>query len=190
MAFDFPNTPTIGQIYQGYIWDGLAWQVQPAAAQGVVRYDVVQGLTSPHQSHAISNLGLPFNCGRLHLVNTTTLSFLPFNGDLIKINGLVYRIPSGGIAGLANTNVFIDADTWSEPEPCRVKTLLRLCIYQRWCRHRQLFGYWARHQFDRRKRRHRSQERRQQQNIARDAVHQRISAILGHIDRVLVQSSF
>jgi hypothetical protein len=32
MAFDFPNSPTVGQTYLGYVWDGLAWQVQGSAA--------------------------------------------------------------------------------------------------------------------------------------------------------------
>ena len=25
MAFDFPNAPTVGQTFQGYIWDGEKW---------------------------------------------------------------------------------------------------------------------------------------------------------------------
>lgn len=25
MAYDFPNTPTLGQTYQGYVWDGEKW---------------------------------------------------------------------------------------------------------------------------------------------------------------------
>src|SRR5438874_1855744 len=47
-------------------------------------------------------------CGRLVYVSTTALSYLPFNGDLIKISGVLYQIPSGGIVGLANTGVYID----------------------------------------------------------------------------------
>ena len=27
MAFDFPNTPTLGQVYNGYTWDGEKWGV-------------------------------------------------------------------------------------------------------------------------------------------------------------------
>jgi len=25
MAFDFPNAPTVGKVYQGYTWDGEKW---------------------------------------------------------------------------------------------------------------------------------------------------------------------
>jgi hypothetical protein len=46
-------------------------------------------------------------CGRLQYVSATALSFKPYNGDRIKINGVVYPIPSAGIAGLTPpTSVF------------------------------------------------------------------------------------
>jgi hypothetical protein len=47
------------------------------------------------------------DCGQLSYVSTTALQFVPYKGDLIKINGLLYHIPAGGIAGLANTNVYV-----------------------------------------------------------------------------------
>ena len=50
--------------------------------------------------------GIP-ECGRLDVVSATLLSFKPFKGDLIKINGQIYNIPSAGIVGLANTGVFV-----------------------------------------------------------------------------------
>jgi hypothetical protein len=62
MALDFPNTPTVGQAYQGYVWDGQVWQVQGAAAQGAVRYDIAQGLTSTQQAQGRSNIyAAPFD---------------------------------------------------------------------------------------------------------------------------------
>ena len=51
--------------------------------------------------------GLP-QCGRLEFVSATSLSFKPFKGDQIKINGAIYNIPSAGIAGLGNTGVFLN----------------------------------------------------------------------------------
>jgi len=42
------------------------------------------------------------NCGRLTYVSATALSFAPYHGDRIKIAGVIYAIPSGGIAGLTN----------------------------------------------------------------------------------------
>ena len=46
--------------------------------------------------------------GRLTYVSPTALSFKPFGGDAIKVNGVIRTIPPGGIAGLANTNVRVD----------------------------------------------------------------------------------
>jgi hypothetical protein len=66
-----------------------------------------QSLTAAQQLQAISNLAPPFNCGRLSYVSATAIKFVPFSGDLIKINGVVYRIPAAGIAGVANTGVLV-----------------------------------------------------------------------------------
>jgi hypothetical protein len=46
--------------------------------------------------------------GRLVFLSATALNFAPFKGSLIRINGVTYQIPSGGIAGLANTNVYVN----------------------------------------------------------------------------------
>lgn len=42
MAYDFPNSPTVGQVYQGYTWDGQKWVMTFAApnAGGVVAIKV------------------------------------------------------------------------------------------------------------------------------------------------------
>jgi hypothetical protein len=46
--------------------------------------------------------------GYLKYVSATSLSFLPFRGSHIIINGVVYQIPTTGIVGLANTGIYID----------------------------------------------------------------------------------
>jgi hypothetical protein len=47
--------------------------------------------------------------GILKYVSATALSFTPYkSGNNIIINGIAYPIPSGGIAGLANTSVFVN----------------------------------------------------------------------------------
>jgi len=46
--------------------------------------------------------------GRLTYVSATALKFAPFKGNKIKINGSLYTIPNAGIAGLANTGVFVN----------------------------------------------------------------------------------
>jgi hypothetical protein len=46
--------------------------------------------------------------GILKYVSTTQLSFLPFKGSGIQINGVVYNIPPTGVVGLASTGIYID----------------------------------------------------------------------------------
>jgi hypothetical protein len=46
--------------------------------------------------------------GILKYVSATALSFLPFRGNQIQINGVIYNIPTSGVAGLANTNVYLN----------------------------------------------------------------------------------
>ena len=55
MAYNFPDTPTIGTKYQGYTWDGEKWLW--TSGGGAVRYDVAQGLTRDQQAQARSNIG-------------------------------------------------------------------------------------------------------------------------------------
>ena len=46
--------------------------------------------------------------GRLTLVGGTQINFAPLNGDRIKINGSLFALPAGGIAGCLNTGVFVN----------------------------------------------------------------------------------
>jgi hypothetical protein len=46
--------------------------------------------------------------GLLSFVSTTALQFVPYYGNQIKINGTIYSIPTAGIVGLGNTNVFVN----------------------------------------------------------------------------------
>jgi hypothetical protein len=81
------------------------------ATNTAVRYDAAQGLTAPQQAQARSNIGSGLglmNCGQLSFVSATQLAFKPYNGDQIRINGVLYPIPAAGIAGLGNpTSVFV-----------------------------------------------------------------------------------
>jgi hypothetical protein len=54
-----------------------------------------------------STIDVPSSAGQLALSSSTALTFKPFNGDIIKVNGIIYPIPTAGIAGLANTSVFV-----------------------------------------------------------------------------------
>jgi hypothetical protein len=48
------------------------------------------------------------SAGQLTFASATVLKFAPFKGNKIKINGSIYTIPNGGIAGLGNTSVFVN----------------------------------------------------------------------------------
>ena len=56
MAINFPDAPTLNQVFQGYYWDGEKWMTQGSIA-GAVRYDVAQGLSANQRSQARSNIG-------------------------------------------------------------------------------------------------------------------------------------
>jgi hypothetical protein len=47
-------------------------------------------------------------CGALQYVTATALSYLPFRGDQIKINGIWRTIPASGVVGLSNSGVFVN----------------------------------------------------------------------------------
>ncbi|WP_022722934.1 hypothetical protein [Rhodopseudomonas sp. B29] len=78
------------------------------AQSGAVLYNAAQSLSPAQRLQAYTNAGLPFQCGKLTYVSSSALKFAPRNGDLIKINGAVYRIPAAGIAGLGNTAAFVN----------------------------------------------------------------------------------
>lgn len=54
MAFNFPDTPTLGQVYQGFTWDAEKWT--STAVTGSVRYDAAQTLTSTQKAQARANI--------------------------------------------------------------------------------------------------------------------------------------
>ena len=73
MAFDFPATPALGQVFGNYIWDGEKWKLQGGQALGSVRYDTPQILSAGQQAQARSNIAAP------------DLSALSYSG--MQING-------------------------------------------------------------------------------------------------------
>ena len=57
MAYDFPNSPTVGQVYSGWVWDGEKWVAQ-GGPMGAVRYDLPQGLTANQTAQARANIAV------------------------------------------------------------------------------------------------------------------------------------
>jgi len=56
MAYDFPASPTPGQTFNNYVWDGEKWKLQSPPVTGAVRYDIAQGLTSTQKAQARANI--------------------------------------------------------------------------------------------------------------------------------------
>jgi len=87
MAYDYPDAPSVGQAFQGFVWDGEKWLVAPS-------------VTAP----------VPYiNSGYLSWAGTTQLAFKPYGGNAIRIGGAILTIPAAGIAGLgAPTSVYVN----------------------------------------------------------------------------------
>jgi hypothetical protein len=80
----FPTSPTIGQQFQTWSWDGTKWS--PTSM-----------LLSP-------------DCGYFGIVGSSpsnSVRYAPLNGDLIRINGINYKIPAAGITAAYN-NCFVN----------------------------------------------------------------------------------
>jgi phage gp45-like len=85
---------------------GATGPVGPAGASGAT------GPTGPSGGVGASGATGPAaatvpNCGRLAVTGNTTVNFYPYNGDLVKINGAIYNIPSGGVVG-PNTGTYVN----------------------------------------------------------------------------------
>jgi hypothetical protein len=52
-------------------------------------------------------LTAPFACGYLGRISATQVGFVPYFGDLVKINGVVYQLPAAGVQA-SNTGTFVN----------------------------------------------------------------------------------
>jgi hypothetical protein len=84
---------------------------QAEAEAGVENSHFMSALRTKQAIAALTSTPIPAtpNCGILRRASATQLSFTPYGGNQIKINGQVYQIPVAGIAGLANTGVIINS---------------------------------------------------------------------------------
>ena len=107
MAIDFPNSPTIGQTFQGYVWDGQAWQVaQGPAALGVVRYDSAQSLTPAQGVQARQNVfAAPFDA-------------MAYNG--MQINGSMDVSQQYGGTAQTTPGYIMDGWAWGQSGTGRI----------------------------------------------------------------------
>lgn len=88
-------------------WCGDGTWATPAGGVSSVATAYPIGGGTITSTGTITSVG-PTNSGRLTYVSATAIKFSPFNGDTIRINGVVYQIPAAGIAGVANTSVFVN----------------------------------------------------------------------------------
>lgn len=93
MSFNFPASPTVGQVYQNYTWDGEKWTMG-ATPVGAVRYDVPQSLTEPQKAQARSN------------VYAAPLDALAYSG--MQINGSMEVSQERGFSNPVNSGYAFD----------------------------------------------------------------------------------
>jgi hypothetical protein len=103
MAIDFPSPATAGDVYT---YGGVTYTY---TAQGAW-----QGGTTPPPPTVVPTAAM-LNAGRLEWTGATGLIFRPYNGDSVRVNGVVHPIPSAGISipatGLtANTTYLVGLD--------------------------------------------------------------------------------
>ncbi len=85
--------------------------VAPNLASGVSSLNALTGAIGV--SYPIGTAGsnvvavAPWACGRLAYVSATQIKLSPHDGDLIRIAGVDYQIPSGGVTA-ANTSVYVN----------------------------------------------------------------------------------
>jgi hypothetical protein len=96
-------TPTGGATFNGSanpipLYTGDAAEI---FSQGTVDYVVLI-------FRAAALLGNSGHGGRLVYASATALAFKPFNGDYIRVNGILRPIPIAGITGLGNTGVYVN----------------------------------------------------------------------------------
>jgi hypothetical protein len=90
-----PSSPT-----QGALW----WE----SDSGTLYLYYNDGTSAQWVAASGGGSGTTATGGQLTYVSATLLKFVPYQGNGIRLNGLFRLIPSAGIVGLANTNVFVN----------------------------------------------------------------------------------
>jgi hypothetical protein len=110
---NFPNTPTLNQIYtpvagQSYIWDGTVWGAvgrsgipdAPIDSRQYARQDAAWVMVAP----------LAHGKCQLAYVSTSQIRLRPFDGNGLIINGVMQQVPAAGVTfavtGLTPSTVY------------------------------------------------------------------------------------
>lgn len=131
MGMNFPDAPTVGTIYPQpalagipvYRWDGAKWITvgatvpkTPVYADGSVpmtaQLTLIAPPVNPTDAAAKSYVDQStfVQCGRLVLgaaSPATSIKFIPYKGDSVKINGVIYTIPAAGVSA-GQTGVYVN----------------------------------------------------------------------------------
>ena len=75
--------------------------------EDLISIEEANSFSDAQKLQAASNISVPTHAGYFTFISSTLTQLQPFNGDLIKINGVVYRIGGGSISG-ANTSTFLN----------------------------------------------------------------------------------
>ena len=86
---------------------GATGPVGPAGASGATGPVGPSGSAGASGATGPAGPAVAFNCGRFIANSATQVVFLPYNGDLVKIAGTIYNIPSGGVVS-NNTGAFVN----------------------------------------------------------------------------------
>lgn len=101
MAVDFPNSPTVGQIYSANgvtrRWDGTTWSIVPVTIQGVTGATGLQGLQGP-SGITTATAPLTYDAG----TKTVALSY----GSSLTTSASSLIVNSTIVPFLANANTF------------------------------------------------------------------------------------
>jgi hypothetical protein len=87
---------------------GLNLLLTPTAPTATAGTNTTQIATTAFVASAVTGNVDTYNAGRLTYLSATALKFAPYGGRFIEINGAVLQIPNAGIAGLANTSVYVN----------------------------------------------------------------------------------
>jgi hypothetical protein len=94
LAFDFPATPSVGQVFGNYIWDGEKWKLQGGQALGAVRYDTAQILSAGQQTQARHNIAAPgldaLNYSGMQINGSMDVSQELGSGNLTSVAGVTF----------------------------------------------------------------------------------------------------
>ena len=117
MAYDFPASPTPGQTFNNYVWDGEKWKLQSPPVTGAVRYDIAQGLSSTQKAQGRANIDVT----KKNYIINGAMQISQENGTTAVTTGYVADQFSIGYVGPVITGQQILTPTTLVGSPARIR---------------------------------------------------------------------